>query len=440
MCYHEIEKYGCGHEDKHLIPCEALCDKGKCDKPEEDQVRDNVGPTCGKCKAKADEDDWLQEELSKFTVQESLQPSAPVRTRDPNAPKLYFKRFAVAVSIFKDLETKKILADGFLPADHSHPRPSDIERDESDPEYIPVEGRGNCFDCSAAPQSEIDKMKRNGDYEKEDPWGAMSRVEVGTGSSRDAALPSLEEIGQGLTHAEAIQQTQNFAPESPPSSPERGGAAGKLDKHPNYESEDESDTVPGKGKGRLGEAVREHPSAATVDSDASDDEHAAHPTSKKAARRPDSDEDEEEDESEEEEEEEEEDEGDRTAHRGRQPRRAHGDSDEEDEGHAKIPNWSATQPSDKRAHRKGSEDEHDEDDDASEEEDESDGHSDVDGEDREHKEKEAGDVEFASPEDLKAAGFPPNTKMPKRQLQAILARKKREGDVAMTQHNRGEVE
>ncbi|KAL8738741.1 MAG: hypothetical protein Q9181_000496 [Wetmoreana brouardii] len=404
MCYHEIEKYGCGHEDKHLIPCEVLCDKGKCDKPEEDQVRDNVGPTCGKCKDKANEDNWLQEELSKFSVQESLQPSAPVRTRDPNAPKL-------------------------------HPRPSDIERDKSDPEYIPVEGRGNCFDCSAAPQSEIDKMKRNGDYEKEDPWGAMSRVEVGTGSSRDAALPSLEEIGQGLTHAEAKQQAQGFVPESPSSSPERVAAGGKSAKHPNHGSEEESDTVPGKGKGRLGEPVREHPPTATVDSNASDDEHAPHPTSKEVGRRPDSDEGEEEEESEEEEDEDEED--DRVAQRGRQPRRAHGDSDEEDEGHAKIPNWSATQPSD---NKKGSDDERDEDDDASEEEDESDGHSDVDDEDGEHKEKKDGDVEFASPDDLKAAGFPPNTKMPKGQLQAILARKKRERDVAMIQHKKGEVE
>ena len=97
MCYSEIEKFACGHEDKHKIPCEAFCDNGSCSKPEADQVRDDAGPKCNKCKEDDDEMDFIQEELRKFAEQESLNPSAAsaARPRDPNAPKHYFKRCIV---------------------------------------------------------------------------------------------------------------------------------------------------------------------------------------------------------------------------------------------------------------------------------------------------------------------------------------------------------
>lgn len=97
MCYHEIEKFDCGHEEKHKIPCEDVCEDKPCPKPEEDQIRNNADASCTKCKDEADEADFIQEELRKFAERESLDPSAalPIRTRDPNAPKLYFKRCLV---------------------------------------------------------------------------------------------------------------------------------------------------------------------------------------------------------------------------------------------------------------------------------------------------------------------------------------------------------
>lgn len=96
MCYHEFEKFGCGHEEKHKIPCEDVCENKPCTKPEEDQVRDRVGK-CSKCKDVEDDMDFIQEELRKFAERESLNPSAApsTRTRDPYAPRLYFKRCLV---------------------------------------------------------------------------------------------------------------------------------------------------------------------------------------------------------------------------------------------------------------------------------------------------------------------------------------------------------
>lgn len=97
MCYNEIEKFGCGHEEKHRIPCEDLCENRGCTKTEEDQIREDTGSVCTKCRNDEDETEFIQEELRKFAEQESLNPSAPppTRTRDPNAPKLFFKRCIV---------------------------------------------------------------------------------------------------------------------------------------------------------------------------------------------------------------------------------------------------------------------------------------------------------------------------------------------------------
>ena len=157
-------------------------------------------------------------------------------------------------------------------SDHSHPRPSDIERDQSDPEYLHVEGLGNCFDCSAAPASTIAKMKQNGDYEKEDPWGAMSRAEVGEGSSRAVALPSLEEIGQGVTQEQVKEHNGRDTSVSLPPSPERDDS--RSQPAPSWGTD--YDFSPIKGKGRAGMPM--HPlaqsvSAENIESDEEDELH-----------------------------------------------------------------------------------------------------------------------------------------------------------------------
>ena len=96
MCYNEVEKFGCGHEQKSSIPCEAFCETGTCKKPEENQVRDNVGPKCMECKHEEAEQENFEKQMAEFGIQESLQPSpTPARVHDPTAPKLYFKRCIV---------------------------------------------------------------------------------------------------------------------------------------------------------------------------------------------------------------------------------------------------------------------------------------------------------------------------------------------------------
>ncbi|KAL8707523.1 MAG: hypothetical protein Q9220_007465 [cf. Caloplaca sp. 1 TL-2023] len=222
--------------------------------------RNTTESQCVRCKEDADEAEYMEEELRKLAVQESLQPSAaPPRTRDPNAPQLFFQRCIVWTRC----------------GHHSHPRPSDIERDEGDPEYLHVTGRGNCFDCSAAAPLTIALMKERGDYQKEDAWGALSRVETGEGSSGQAALPSLEEIGQGLTHAETTARNKERAYRSPSPSPDRRPAESDSD-----DSEDHTGLA--KGKGRAGEplvqAAMHHPSstklghrATTVEEDDQDE-------------------------------------------------------------------------------------------------------------------------------------------------------------------------
>ncbi|KAL8899132.1 MAG: hypothetical protein Q9192_001735, partial [Flavoplaca navasiana] len=91
MCHNHIEKFRCGHEDKTFIPCEGLFETGTCSGPEADQSQDSDELKCTKCKYAAAENDFLQKELHRFTMEESLkEPAAPV-IRDPNAPKKYFK-------------------------------------------------------------------------------------------------------------------------------------------------------------------------------------------------------------------------------------------------------------------------------------------------------------------------------------------------------------
>ncbi|KAI4129095.1 MAG: hypothetical protein LQ338_002393 [Usnochroma carphineum] len=419
MCYNEIEKFGCGHEEKHRIPCEDLCENRGCTKTEEDQIREDTGSVCTKCRNDEDETEFIQEELRKFAEQESLNPSAPppTRTRDPNAPKLFFKRCIVWTKCHH----------------HSHPRPSDIDRDEGDPEYLHVEGIGNCFDCSAAPASTIAKMKQNGDYDKEDPWGAMSRPEIAEGSSRGANLPSLEEIARGVTHAQANQHAQEDALASPPLSPEMSGrprSAGSLDS--------DYDVGPAKGKGRLGEPIRRPAAAAIVESGVSDAEDAQDHASKQPVRlskttqgnewehedgtADDDDEDE------------------KAGHGLSRSRKLPGrspslsDREEKDQGefsedegaHGKVPRWGHSMH---HAH-------------IDEEEEEGSLYSDSDEESDTESEDEDGheDGQYASPEELKAAGLPPTAKMTKVQVQSIMKRKAQEGQKAMTQAREGKIE
>ncbi|KAI4173324.1 MAG: hypothetical protein LQ343_003035 [Gyalolechia ehrenbergii] len=413
MCHFEVEKFSCGHDEKHKIPCETFCESGSCSKPEDDQIRNNAGPKCNKCKDDEDEADYIQEELRKFAEQESLNPSMTpmVRSRDPNAPQLFFKRCIVWTRC----------------GHHSHSRPSDIERDEGDPEYLHVEGLGNCFDCSAASPSIIAEMKQNGDYEKEDPWGAMSRPEVGEGSSRGVTLPSLEEIGQGVTHDQVKQQARERASDSPPSSPERADDRSK----PAASSEPDYDTSLAKGKGRPGRPI--HPlSHITTVEDAESDGEDRHPRSSKKSAEPSEFGEEADDNSEfdEESEAEEEETGRHGLHEskklpGRQPSMSGNEAD--DQGHFSD---------DKRAHskesRRGRARHRDHDDEGGDQFD--------DLYDASNASSEAEDDDLATPEELKAAGLPGNSEMTKSEVQRHLHRKLVAGKLAMLQHNKNEVE
>ncbi|KAL8943434.1 MAG: hypothetical protein Q9216_001072 [Gyalolechia sp. 2 TL-2023] len=393
MCHHEIEKFTCGHDEKHKIPCETFCESGSCSKPGGDQIRDDAGPKCNKCKDDEDEADFIQEELRKFAERESLNTStAPTpMSRDPNAPKLFFKRCIVWSRC----------------GHHSHPRPSDIERDEGDPEYLHVEGLGNCFDCSAASPSIIAKMKQDGNYEKEDPWDAMSTAEVGEGSSRGAALPSLEEIGQGVTHDQVKEQGRKSVSVSPPSSPERTEDRA----NPAASSEPGNDSNPAKGKGVPGRPP--HPlsdmaKAEDVESD-TDSEYES------------SDEN---DDNLELDEESEVDEEETDLHGlnkskklpGHRPRMS-GDEDEEDDQGQFSDDDGANSKEPQRGRTR---------------------HREL-GEGVE-KPVEAKDDELATPEELKEAGLPGGSKMLKSQVQRVIHRKLEAGKLAMLQHNKNEVE
>ncbi|KAL8872799.1 MAG: hypothetical protein Q9174_001630 [Haloplaca sp. 1 TL-2023] len=394
MCYSEVEKFGCGHEQKSSIPCEAFCETGACKKLEENRVRDDVGPKCLECKHEEAEQENFEKQMAQFGIQESLQPSTtPARVHDPSAPKLYFKRCIVWSRC----------------GHHSHPRPSDIEREADWPEYMPVEGIGHCFKCSAAPQYVIDDMKQNGEYEKEDPWGAMTEEDPGTGSSHDAAPHSLEAIARGMTMMESTQQSMEHARRSPPSSPEIEAVG--------HDSDEEYDKGPTKGKGRLGEPVRvQHPAAA---SDSDEDEG----------------EDEKEDEELEDEDEEEDSEDERKLSRhGHRQSRAEEGFDAQKKTTTKIPDWGAQDGPAKtpsqgktaqgKTHKEPSEDEDSDDEDDS---------SNEDGE------KTYDEIDYASPGELKAAGMPINAKMTREQVQKVLARKGQESSAAMTQFKTNEM-
>lgn len=303
------------------------------------------------------------------------------------------------------LYERRASADGFWLLDHSHPRPSDIERDEGDPEYLHVEGRGNCFDCSAAPASTITKMKQDGQYDKEDPWGAMTREEIAEGSSRGGYLPSLEEIGQGVTNAQAKQHAQEEVLESPPPSPVMSGARPRSA----ASSEAEYDMGPSKGKGRSGEPVRQPSYAATVESDGSDVEAGLPRASKKSAHLPEPDEGEagEPAEATDDETEEEDDEEQYQDHLSRDAA-ARND----------IPQW-GQDTTYAHGNGEGAEDL---------------GHksnvgsgarSDIEGKD------EDGGMALASPEELKAAGVSPILGWTKAQLQSFIRRKDGAGQLAM---------
>ena len=252
-------------------------------------------------------------------------------------------------------------------------------------------------------------MKQNGEYEKEDPWGAMTEEDPGTGSSHDAAPHSLEAIAQGMTTMESTQQAMGYARGSPPSSPEIGAVG--------HDSDEEYDKGPTKGKGRLGEPVHVRHPAAAYDSgeDESEDEKGDEEIE---------DEDEEEDS---------EDKGKLIRHGHRKPR-AEEESDAEEKKKAKVPGWGAQDGHGKtpaqgktaqgKAHKEPSEFEDSDDDDDS---------GDEDGE------KTNDEMEYASPGELKAAGMPISAKMTKEQVQKVLARKGQEGSAAMTQFKTNEM-
>ncbi|KAI4223781.1 MAG: hypothetical protein L6R36_005158 [Xanthoria steineri] len=295
MCYDVIDKFPCGHEDKTWIPCEGFCETGTCGKPEPEKIRDHDEPKCAKCKEAAAEEEYLQEQLRDFSIRDSLNPSTAPKARDPNAPKRYFKRC---------IEWERC-------HHRSHPRPSEIERNDGDEEYLTVDGIGQCYDCSTAPDWKIAEMKQSGTYKERDPWGALSRVEVAEGSSNDPTPQPLEVIAGHAGHAphEKGQQAEDDfsdAASSPPRWGRQGATSGDSD----------DDTGAAKGKGRAGEPLAARAAEAAAESDDSDEEGQVDAAKRKEATKKtranrkaasESDEDEDDDEEEESEEEEEED-------------------------------------------------------------------------------------------------------------------------------------
>ncbi|KAL8986164.1 MAG: hypothetical protein Q9205_000323 [Flavoplaca limonia] len=268
MCHNHVEKFRCGHEDKTFIPCEGLCETGTCSGPEADQSQDNDELKCTKCKYAAAENDFLQNELYKFTMEESLkEPAAPV-IRDPNAPKKYFK-WCIEWERCKH---------------RSHPRPSDLERNDNDDEYLTISGIGQCYDCSTAPASKIADMKQSGDYENKDAWGALSRVEVAEGSSKDPSLQSLEEIAGHHPSYKRSDEHQQTEPDSPVG---RLPSADRDEQQGTTEDSDD-DTGAAKGKGRAGEPLVHRGvegEAESDDAEESDEEGQAELAKKKAAEK-----------------------------------------------------------------------------------------------------------------------------------------------------------
>ncbi|KAI4263774.1 MAG: hypothetical protein L6R42_001082 [Xanthoria sp. 1 TBL-2021] len=263
MCYNVIDKFPCGHEDKDWIPCEGFCETGTCSKPEPDQIRDSDEPKCAKCKEAAAEEEYLQEQLRDFSISDSLKPSTAPRVRDPNTPKKYFK-WCIEWERCKH---------------RSHSRPSDLERNDEDEEYLTVPGIGQCYDCSKAPNWKIAEMKQSGDYKKQDPWGALSRVEVAEGSSSDPTPQPLEAIAGHRSHAphEKEQQAEDEFSDAPSPLPDRYGQLGMAE-------DSDDDTGAAKGKGRAGEPLAARAVEAAAESDDSGEEGQADPAKKKAVK------------------------------------------------------------------------------------------------------------------------------------------------------------
>lgn len=294
-------------------------------------------------------------------------------------------------------------------------------------------------------------MKQDGDYDKEDPWGAMSRSEVAEGSSRDTDIISLEEIGQGVSHAQAKQQAHEDALDSPPLSPVMSGARSISV----ASSESEYDMGPTKGKGRPGEPTGQPTHTSMGNSDGShvdevgrslrsgvmDSQEAIHPalrdgyasskewdTPPTRSKSP-------------------------TSPRDRSPqtrlslhsvRAGLADSDEDDEhssgnegAHGKIPHWGR----DTMHHAPGHEEKEDDFDSASSVYSQSDGDDDC-AEHNEHDEHDEHRLEgqkYASPEELKAAKFPSDGKVTSVELQSILKLKAQGGQMATTQAREGKT-
>lgn len=234
-------------------------------------------------------------------------------------------------------------------------------------------GIGQCYDCSKAPDWKIAEMKQSGDYKKQDPWSALSRVEVAEGSSSDPTPQPLEAIAGHRSHAphEKEQQAEDEFSDAPSPLPDRYGQLGMAE-------DSDDDTGAAKGKGRAGEPLATRAVEAAAESDDSDAEGHAHAAKRKTAkeatkkktkqsRKEAADDDDEEDE----------DEG--TEEEGSE------EEDEEDEKPAPIPDWSSASDTHPLAKRATSKTAHHT-------------NGDAEGDDDDNKEKERG------PEALKAEG------------------------------------
>lgn len=145
--------------------------------------------------------------------------------------------------------------------DLSHSRPSDIEREVQDPEYIPIDGFGQCYNCARATPRIIEKMKQNGDYDKDDPWGALTEGDNAEGASRSGHGHTLEEIAGGFTNAE--KKAAQRSPSADTISPERPRSRS---------SSPEVDFGPSKGKGRPGQPVLARRGKDDSDSESEDEQ------------------------------------------------------------------------------------------------------------------------------------------------------------------------
>lgn len=92
MCYFLIDKFSCSHKESNKIPCEDMFTKEVCGKEEEDQIVKHDNQKCQRCLRQDEEEDDFEETLKRIAEDEKLAPVPKSTARDPNAPKLYFKR------------------------------------------------------------------------------------------------------------------------------------------------------------------------------------------------------------------------------------------------------------------------------------------------------------------------------------------------------------